>query len=945
MQAGMRGSDMLLEREVELGVLSDSLERAAAGNGCAVVLRGPAGIGKSALLKTVETLATERGLLVLRARGRELEREMTFGVARQLFEPALAGAGDGGVRGPPAGAAAVGARALGFGAGGEPVDRFAAIHGLYWLFTGLCARRPVLVTVDDLHWVDDASLAWLAYMVGRCAELPLVTAIALRAGDGPVTSEPVAALLRDPAVTGLALSPLALASTAEIVRATFGEAVEDGFCEECHDLTAGNPLLLSELLLAAAAHGLSREGDDRAALRSVAATTLAPLVLLRVAQCGADATSLARAVAVLGGSATVPDAAALARLEPAAAELAADQLAGAQVLLAARPLEFAHDLIKGAVYDDLLPGARSVAHRRAAEIVDQRGRAGDAVPHLMLAGAAGDPWVVERLRDAARDSMERGGPDLAVAYLRRALQEPPAAEQRCDLLLLLGSAQRRAGDQEAISNLEQALAAAPDRGAEREVGRALAQAYAAADRADEAVELLDRSLDGASADDRATLALLGMRLGLGLNDARTGPATNSRAAALHGELSALSESPPSVLVALAMWAVRTGRPALDAEGLAERAVRSASGSDELGNPLFVGLMFVLMQLERYDLAEQAYEILRAHALAHGDLQLLTLIANMHAEALLATGDLAGSQAEAEWALERAARFGTHAVRHSASIAVRAMIERDAVNEAGAVLAAVPPPRAGDSQGVIAYLNARAHLRAAQGRHEQALADTLELGERQLHHGVQGVGIPAWRSDAALLHHALGQTDEAHRLAAEELTLATSFGKPRALGVSLHALALVGGRPDTEPALREAGELLEPVGAPIELGRVYVDLGAHLRRSGQRVRARAELVKALDLAHHAGALRLARAAHAELAAAGAKPRRAALTGRDALTPSELRVAQLAAGGMSNREIAQSLFVTIRTITTHLTHTYQKLDITRREQLADALATATAAARDQ
>jgi DNA-binding CsgD family transcriptional regulator len=155
-------------------------------------------------------------------------------------------------------------------------------------------------------------------------------------------------------------------------------------------------------------------------------------------------------------------------------------------------------------------------------------------------------------------------------------------------------------------------------------------------------------------------------------------------------------------------------------------------------------------------------------------------------------------------------------------------------------------------------------------------------------------------------------------------------------VSLRALALVGGRPDTEAALREAAELLEPVRAPIELARVYIDLGAHLRRSGQRVRARAELVKALDLAHRTGALRLARAAHTELAAAGAKPRRAALTGRDALTPSELRVAQLAAEGMSNREIAQTLFVTIRTITTHLTHTYQKLDITRREQLSEALA---------
>ena len=154
-------------------------------------------------------------------------------------------------------------------------------------------------------------------------------------------------------------------------------------------------------------------------------------------------------------------AAQLAELDPVVAELTADRLAAAQILAPVRPLEFFHPLIGAAVREDIAPGARRVAHRRAAALVDVRlgeGSLARVAAHLLACGPAGDRWVVERLRDAAREALERGAPEIAASYLRRALSEPPLRRERAALLFLLGTAEWRAGQPDAIAHLEQALA-------------------------------------------------------------------------------------------------------------------------------------------------------------------------------------------------------------------------------------------------------------------------------------------------------------------------------------------------------------------------------------------------------------------------------------------------------------------------------------------------------
>jgi DNA-binding CsgD family transcriptional regulator len=193
----------------------------------------------------------------------------------------------------------------------------------------------------------------------------------------------------------------------------------------------------------------------------------------------------------------------------------------------------------------------------------------------------------------------------------------------------------------------------------------------------------------------------------------------------------------------------------------------------------------------------------------------------------------------------------------------------------------------------------------------------------------------WRSDAALAHLALGARAEARALAAEEVALAQAYNAPRTLGIALRAAGLAeGGRRGIE-LLRQAVGVLEGSGARLEHARAMTDLRAALRRAGQRAESRETLRPALDLAHRCGALALTERARTELVAAGGRPRRLVLSGLDSLTPSERRVAQLAAVGLSNRDIAQNLFITTRTVEGHLTHAYHKLAITSREQLPAAL----------
>ena len=232
------------------------------------------------------------------------------------------------------------------------------------------------------------------------------------------------------------------------------------------------------------------------------------------------------------------------------------------------------------------------------------------------------------------------------------------------------------------------------------------------------------------------------------------------------------------------------------------------------------------------------------------------------------------------------------------------------------------------------------MRIERGDLRRGLAELLAAGERELAWGARNPCITPWRSSAALVHARLGEQEEARRLADEEVEIARGFGAPRCLGVALRAAGLVHDGERSLELLREAVAVLATSASDLEHARALIDLGAALRRSGERVEARDLLRAGQDLAARCEATRLSELAYEELLASGARPRRTATTGAESLTPSERRVAEMAAQGLTNRDIAQALFVTEKTVETHLGHVYAKLDLRSRTQLAAAMPSAAA-----
>jgi DNA-binding CsgD family transcriptional regulator len=232
---------------------------------------------------------------------------------------------------------------------------------------------------------------------------------------------------------------------------------------------------------------------------------------------------------------------------------------------------------------------------------------------------------------------------------------------------------------------------------------------------------------------------------------------------------------------------------------------------------------------------------------------------------------------------------------------------------------------------------RGRLRLAQGDAQSALDDMLTAQEIGGRYGIANPALAPCGSIAALALARLGRGAEARDVVAAELAVARRFGAPGTLGIVLCAAGLIEGADAGIQNLREAVANLARSPAQLQHARALAELGAALRRAGARREAQEHLRQALDLADRCGGKAVADQARAELVITGARPRRRRIAGVESLTPSERRVAELAAQGMTNRQIAQSLFVSHPTVVTHLSHCYQKLDIRSRDQLSGALAT--------
>jgi AAA ATPase domain len=553
----------LVERDRELGVLRDAVDAARVGAGRVIVIEGPPGIGKTSLLEVARELAGSVGLGSLRARGEPLEQRFAFGLVRQLLEPALS-ASWGTLSGVEAEAWEV-VRGVSPSPmlGAEPGSEDVVHHGLYWIVVGLAERGPLLVAVDDAQWGDAPSIRWLAALARRLDELPVLLVVVVRGGRSEVRG----GLDAIAAATGagrLEPEPLTPSGVGRLFEARLQAAIEPGVMFVAHERTGGNPLLVGELI-AAVTGAVSAER-----VAAVAPPSIGRIVSARLDGLDPGARDLARAVAVLGDGVSVREAGVLAGLEPEAAARLAEELIDADVLRDAPSLTFRHALVREAVLDGSTIPSRRAAHHRAAVMLREFGAPRERIAAQLLAGERrGETWAVEVLRAAAAEAVDRGAPDVAVDLLARALEEPPSAEQRAEILAALGSAELHAGRPVGCERLGEAIRLQPDPRERARLGLALGIELAGMQREREAAVALADALASVRGVDRELALRLEAQLAHAERYDLSGEAGS--VARLARLAAGLAGETPAERVVLAMEAaLRPPRDAAEAAAFAAR---------------------------------------------------------------------------------------------------------------------------------------------------------------------------------------------------------------------------------------------------------------------------------------------------------------------------------------------------------------------------------------
>jgi DNA-binding CsgD family transcriptional regulator len=539
------------------------------------------------------------------------------------------------------------------------------------------------------------------------------------------------------------------------------------------------------------------------------------------------------------------------------------------------------------------------------------------------------------LRDAARLALAHGSADTAVAYLRCVIRGQLEPGARADVLVELGLAEKLVDLPAAIDHLGEALKLI-DASERAPVGAHLARALFLAGRSAEAVGAFTQAIalvppGGGELRSRLQADLLAVTI----LRPELYPIAERELAAI--EAGPVADGAGEHML-LAMTAYHDARHGHGREACADRAEHALAGGRLLGEEAsnaFAYACRVLIVADRFDAAASAYERALDRARARGSITSFAVGMAFRSGLAVYRGALAEAEADAQAALDAAREGGVAtALPFGLTYLTLALVEQGKLDSAADRLA-----RFAHEIGAFAdmpfFQLARARLLRAEGDANGALAIVLEAARGFAATGRVNPALAAWRSEAALTRLELGDHDAARTVACEEVGLARVWGAPRTLGRALRVAGQAeGGKPGLA-LMHESLAVLARSPARLERAKTLVELGAAVRRSGSRVQARVFLRRGLDLADACGAHPLAERARTELRVAGARPRRARVSGPEALTPSELRIATMAAAGMTNRAIAQALFVTAKTVEVHLSGAYRKLEIRSRMQLPKAL----------
>jgi DNA-binding CsgD family transcriptional regulator len=650
---------------------------------------------------------------------------------------------------------------------------------------------------------------------------------------------------------------------------------------------------------------------------------------------------IVRAAAVLGDGADLRTLVALAAVDRDGALTVLDGLGRASILAADPGRRFAHPLLRTAVYETIPPAARAEMHACAARLLREQGAEPEAVAaHLLLCEPGDDPEALAVLDLAAARAEERGAPESVVTYLGRALPEVGDPARRGAILHRMGRAGVALRDPASLEHLQQAAALVDDPEHALEIYLELADALAMAGIWDATVATIEAAFERFG--DGELPGLLDLEA---IRAAARGydPATAARYAEdqprllslVRGRTDEESRHLRWLLAGLGACRNLPREEVIELIGPESQDWSVQKGGRE-SSMVFQAAMGLVV-VDGLEEGERLAEAFEEEARRRGSLLAMIAAVGFRASVDQRFGRLESAEQNVLVALDLLQRneLSLMALTTFLHFCLDTIVERRGLDHVADLVEGleVPPPFGQTASGAL-VLDVRSAVRLARGDRAGAV-ETLREAEALMRPLGFGPRLSCWRSRLALALADDEERQEAFGLAEEELRLATEVGSARAEGVALRALGLLRGGEDGIDLLRRSVERLRLGTAPFEAARSLTELGAALGRSNQRREARERLREAADLAQRCGAERLEDRIEEEIRVAGGKPRRRALSGPDSLTPSERRVAVAAAGGATNREIGQLLFVSMRTVEMHLTNTYRKLGISARAELAEAM----------
>ncbi|WP_405922234.1 ATP-binding protein [Streptomyces sp. NBC_00122] len=942
-----------LERESEILAIHRAVDDlcgasdsgAVARRGGVLTFAGSAGIGKTTLLAEARRHAAERGCTVLFARGGEQEKQVPFHVMRQLIQPTFAAMSQDERLDVLGNWYNIVAPALGLTAapnGPTAPDPQGVRDGLDWVVTHLTVRSaPVVLVLDDAHWADAESLAWLTAFAARAEELAMLIMVACRPDEIPADAAPLRALMGRQGTRPHELAPLTTSAVARIVRDALGESADDVFCRECWAITGGNPFEVVELAMKGRDRGLKPHQDSIPQLRDLASAIKGSGLIDRLEQLGPSTVRLAWAAAVLGTAIPTGIVGSVAALGEAQTADAIDQLRAARILTVLTSVrrqevvEFFHPLIATAVYRSIPPGVRVAMHGMAAQaLVDEGHGSAAAARHLLEMHPEGDPWVVQQLRQAARDSFSAGAPDAARRYLARALREPPDVEDRAEVLFELGSANLLHDPVNTINQLRTALEEPKtEQGLREAITYRLAQALAHTGQLAEAAGLLaDEARRATSSRTRLRMQAEQFKWNSVRVDEENSPARSRLLAQFAKRLTGRGLAERHILGLRAWDAAVRGEPSATALEFAEQALDGGlSWTDQdFGFEVPAVVAVTLMYCDQPGRAEELFNtgIIEFEAKGWRGAH-LSFVYTLLAYVRFRRGRLAEAEDLVRTGLQIADRVGqgTPAQWYAIGTLIETLLARGNVTEAEQV--ARTYKLAEGFPNAVVYPDPQAvwgKLLLAQGRIKEAEQHLAAAGKRLDLRGTRNPSWCPWQLDLALAQ-VTHDTALARATAAEAVSRARVFGASSTIGHALRVSAAATDPSQAVDLLQEAVDHLEQSPAACELAHALVDHGTTLHTIGDPHQAAQQLYRGMETAAACGADALASRARAQLASAGLRPRRLHTSEQDTLTVAENTAARHAALGLGNSEIAKEMHTDVQGVSELLSAVFTKLGTDR------------------